>query len=67
MQVRTTPSPLSRMRLWKVASEYITLDQLSAGRAILVVGLGAATTLIHVTNFCKFDQAAFDPEFKPLP
>jgi hypothetical protein len=44
IQLGTMLSPLSRMRPWKVASEYITLDQLSDGRAILAVGLGAADT-----------------------
>jgi alkanesulfonate monooxygenase SsuD/methylene tetrahydromethanopterin reductase-like flavin-dependent oxidoreductase (luciferase family) len=41
IQLGTMLSPLSRMRPWKVASEYVTLDQLSGGRAILAVGLGA--------------------------
>ncbi len=44
IQLGTMLSPLSRMRPWKVASEYIALDQLSRGRAILAVGLGAADT-----------------------
>src|SRR5262245_5000241 len=34
-------TPLSRRRPWKVASETATLDQLSNGRVILSVGLGA--------------------------
>jgi alkanesulfonate monooxygenase SsuD/methylene tetrahydromethanopterin reductase-like flavin-dependent oxidoreductase (luciferase family) len=37
----TMLSPLSRMRPWKLASETVTLDQLSGGRVILSVGLGA--------------------------
>jgi hypothetical protein len=37
----TMLSPLSRMRPWKVASETATLDNLSGGRVILSVGLGA--------------------------
>ena len=37
-------SPLSRMRPWKIASETATLDNLSNGRVILSVGLGAIDT-----------------------
>ena len=37
-------SPLSRMRPWKLASETATLDNLSGGRVILAVGLGATDT-----------------------
>lgn len=37
----TMISPISRMRPWKIASEVLTLDHLSGGRAILAVGLGA--------------------------
>ena len=36
-----TMIPLSRMRPWKLASETATLDNLSKGRVILAVGLGA--------------------------
>ncbi len=35
-------TPLSRRRPWAVASEVMTLDRLSHGRAVLMVGLGAA-------------------------
>lgn len=35
-------TPLSRRRPWSVASEVMTLDHLSNGRAVLMVGLGAA-------------------------
>ena len=38
----TMLTPLSRRRPWKVASEVVSLDHLSQGRAILPVGLGAA-------------------------
>jgi alkanesulfonate monooxygenase SsuD/methylene tetrahydromethanopterin reductase-like flavin-dependent oxidoreductase (luciferase family) len=48
MAVRTTTvrlgtllTPLPWRRPWKVASQLLTLDQLSGGRAILSVGLGA--------------------------
>ena len=51
IQRGTMLSPLSRMRPWMVASEYVTLDQLSGGRAILVVGLGAADT-----GFAEFGE-----------
>ena len=37
-------TPLPWRRPWKVASQVATLDQLSAGRAILAVGVGATDT-----------------------
>src|ERR1700754_4998029 len=37
----TILTPLPFRRPWKVASQLATLDQLSGGRAILAVGLGA--------------------------
>lgn len=40
----TLLSPISRMRPWKLASETATLDNLSNGRVILSVGLGAVET-----------------------
>lgn len=40
----TLLSPISRMRPWKLASETATLDNLSNGRVILSVGLGAVDT-----------------------
>jgi len=42
--------PLPWRRPWKVASQVATLDQLSAGRAILTVGLGATTTDLPLTG-----------------
>jgi Luciferase-like monooxygenase len=41
LRLGTMLTPLSRMRPWKLASETATLDQLSNGRVILAVGLGA--------------------------
>ena len=41
IRLGTLLTPLSRMRPWKLASETATLDQLSNGRVILAVGLGA--------------------------
>ncbi len=45
----TMLTPLPWRRPWKVASQVATLDQLSAGRAILTVGLGAITTDLPLT------------------
>jgi len=44
IQLGTMLSPISRMRPWKLASESATLDNLSNGRMILSVGLGAVDT-----------------------
>lgn len=41
IRLGTMITPLSRMRPWKLASETATLDNLSGGRVILSVGLGA--------------------------
>ena len=41
IRLGTLLTPLSIMRPWKLASETATLDQLSNGRAILSVGMGA--------------------------
>jgi hypothetical protein len=41
IRLGTMLSPISRMRPWKLASETATLDNLSNGRVILSVGLGA--------------------------
>jgi alkanesulfonate monooxygenase SsuD/methylene tetrahydromethanopterin reductase-like flavin-dependent oxidoreductase (luciferase family) len=41
IRLGTMLSPVSRMRPWKLASESATLDNLSNGRVILAVGLGA--------------------------
>lgn len=44
IRLGTMITPLSRMRPWKLASETATLDNLSNGRVILSVGLGALDT-----------------------
>ena len=41
LRLGTMLTPPSRMRPWKLASETATLDNLSGGRVILAVGLGA--------------------------
>jgi len=41
IRLGTMLTPLSRMRPWKLASEAATLDNLSGGRVILAVGMGA--------------------------
>lgn len=41
IRLGTMLTPLSRMRPWKLASETAALDNLSGGRVILAVGLGA--------------------------
>ncbi len=46
----TMLTPLPWRRPWKVASQVATLDQLSSGRAILTVGLGAVTTELPLTG-----------------
>jgi alkanesulfonate monooxygenase SsuD/methylene tetrahydromethanopterin reductase-like flavin-dependent oxidoreductase (luciferase family) len=44
IRLGTMLTPISRMRPWKLASETTTLDNLSGGRVILSVGLGAIDT-----------------------
>ena len=44
VRLGTMLSPLPWRRPWKVASQVATLDQLSDGRAILAVGVGAVDT-----------------------
>jgi alkanesulfonate monooxygenase SsuD/methylene tetrahydromethanopterin reductase-like flavin-dependent oxidoreductase (luciferase family) len=57
MAVRTTRvrlgtmlTPLPWRRPWKVASQVATVDQLSGGRAILAVGVGATDTELPATG-----------------
>jgi alkanesulfonate monooxygenase SsuD/methylene tetrahydromethanopterin reductase-like flavin-dependent oxidoreductase (luciferase family) len=44
VRLGTMLTPLPWRRPWKVASQVVTLDQLSQGRAVLAVGLGAIAT-----------------------
>ena len=44
IRIGTMLTPVSRRRPWKLAGETATLDQLSGGRLILSVGLGATDT-----------------------
>lgn len=50
IRLGTMLTPLPFRRPWKVASQAVTLDQLSGGRAILAVGLGATDLEIGVTG-----------------
>ncbi len=44
IKLGTLLSPIARMRPWKIAGEAATLDNLSNGRVIISVGLGATDT-----------------------
>jgi len=46
VRLGTMLTPLPWRRPWKVASQAVTLDELSGGRAILAVGLGAVDTAL---------------------
>jgi len=48
IRLGTMLTPLSRMRPWKLASETATLDNLSGGRVILSVGLGAIDSALKL-------------------
>ena len=50
LRLGTMLTPLPWRRPWKVASQVVTLDQLSGGRAILAVGLGALGTDLPSTG-----------------
>jgi alkanesulfonate monooxygenase SsuD/methylene tetrahydromethanopterin reductase-like flavin-dependent oxidoreductase (luciferase family) len=50
VRLGTMLTPLPWRRPWKVASQVATLDQLSAGRAILAVGVGAVDTDLPETG-----------------
>lgn len=51
IRLGTMLTPVSRRRPWKLASETATLDNLSRGRLILAVGLGALDT-----GFAEFGE-----------
>lgn len=51
IRLGTMLSPVSRMRPWKLAGKAATLDNLSGGRVILSVGLGAVDT-----GFAEFGE-----------
>ncbi len=51
IKLGTMLSPISRMRPWELAGKATTLDQLSGGRVILSVGLGAVDT-----GFAEFGE-----------
>lgn len=50
VKLGTMLTPLPWRRPWKVASQVVTLDQLSNGRAILAVGLGAVDNFLGNTG-----------------
>ncbi len=50
VKLGTMLTPLPWRRPWKVASQVVTLDQISNGRAILAVGLGAIETDLPLTG-----------------
>ncbi|MBV8692923.1 MAG: LLM class flavin-dependent oxidoreductase [Actinobacteria bacterium] len=50
IKLGTMLTPLPWRRPWKVASQAVTLDELSNGRAILTVGLGATDTVLGNTG-----------------
>src|SRR5580698_9062950 len=50
VRLGTLLTPLPWRRPWKVASQVVTLDQLSGGRAILTVGVGAVETDLPLTG-----------------
>lgn len=50
VRLGTMLTPLPWRRPWKLASQVVTLDQLSGGRAVLAVGLGAADDALGHTG-----------------
>jgi hypothetical protein len=50
VRLGTMLTPLPWRRPWKVASQVVTLDQLSNGRAILAVGIGAVDNFLGNTG-----------------
>ncbi len=50
VKLGTVLTPLPWRRPWKVASQVATVDELSGGRAILTIGIGAITTDLPITG-----------------
>src|SRR6266498_1741324 len=50
VRLGTLLTPLPWRRPWKVASQVVTLDQISGGRAIHAGGMGATTTGLPLTG-----------------
>ncbi len=50
VRLGTMLTPLPWRRPWKLASQVVTLDQISAGRALVAVGVGATTTGLPATG-----------------
>ena len=50
IRLGTMLTPLPWRRPWKVASQALTLDEISGGRAILAVGLGAVDPALGTTD-----------------
>lgn len=50
VKLGTMLTPLPWRRPWKVASQVATVDQLSGGRAVLSIGVGAVTTDLPLTG-----------------
>src|SRR5688572_32619171 len=50
IRLGTMLTPLPWRRPWKLASQVVTLDQLSGGRAILAIGLGAVDDALGTTG-----------------
>jgi alkanesulfonate monooxygenase SsuD/methylene tetrahydromethanopterin reductase-like flavin-dependent oxidoreductase (luciferase family) len=50
VKLGTMLTPLPWRRPWKVASQVATVDQLSGGRAVLSIGVGALTTDLPLTG-----------------
>ena len=51
IRLGTLVTPISRRRPWKLARETVSIDQLSAGRLILGIGLGDNTTDTSFSHF----------------
>src|SRR5919198_5784754 len=50
VRLGTMLTPLPWRRPWKLASQVVTLDHLSGGRAILAVGTGATDAVLGTTG-----------------